>query len=83
MSNKIAIFLLFQFLFIYLFISKLADYERLQKINKFQFPIVLSKGENLEFHSWPFVELTKLKVPKCEILISWIVMIFISWSLYR
>jgi hypothetical protein len=24
-----------------------------------------------------------LKVPKCEILISWILMIFLSWSLYR
>ncbi len=24
-----------------------------------------------------------LKVPKCEILISWIFMIFLSWNLYR
>ncbi len=24
-----------------------------------------------------------LKVPKCEILMSWISMIFLSWSLYR
>ncbi len=24
-----------------------------------------------------------LKVPKCEILMSWILMIFLSWSLYR
>ncbi len=26
---------------------------------------------------------TGLKVPKCEILMSWILMIFLSWSLYR
>ncbi len=27
--------------------------------------------------------LSNLKVPKCEILMSWISMIFLSWSLYR
>jgi hypothetical protein len=27
--------------------------------------------------------LGSLKVPKCEILMSWIFMIFLSWSLYR
>jgi hypothetical protein len=26
---------------------------------------------------------SSLKVPKCEILMSWILMIFLSWSLYR
>jgi hypothetical protein len=42
--------------------------------------LLIIKKHTLHNH---YYSKTILKVPKCEILISWILMIFLSWSLYR